>query len=117
MMDFSREQSTGDLELAPATYDLATESDDLQNIIDELNELFGMQPADDIDFPEMFCDQAQYLNSDIQQDKTAMIKDARKLIGKIDGIDAENSSVSLDSENRLSINIKTKTGLDALIKI
>jgi hypothetical protein len=102
----------GDLYLESATFDLAEDEIVGQNILDELEELFEMTPADDLDYPELYSmQQSAYLGEEgSRSDGLRRIRDTRRMLALIPGIDVENSRVQLDAKNSIVLDLRLSDG-------
>ncbi len=101
----------GDLKIDPRTNDISTSDDELQEILDQVIEAFDMSPADDIDYPEMYSGQREFLNSDDPVDKTRRIADAIRILKQFPEINPDSIEVDIANNNRLQVAFKLNSGI------
>lgn len=98
-----------DLLIDKSTLDLETENDLLTAIMLEIIEHFDMQPADDIDFPEIYSKQREGMNSDDTLDLLIRKQDAERILKSYSEINLESIDVKVNGK-QLDIKFRLTTG-------
>ncbi|WP_016759412.1 LIC10183 family protein [Leptospira weilii] len=111
MLDFRNDpEQFGDLVLDPANDDLQTDSDSVRIVLSEIREMFEMQVADDIDYPEIYSKQRAVMNSSEYADQAARLRDAERILSLHPFIETSSLVVDLNSENNLIVSFRLTTG-------
>ncbi|EMN54896.1 LIC10183 family protein [Leptospira interrogans] len=111
MFDFRNDPDHfGDLVLDPANDDFQIDSDSIRIVLSEIREMFEMQVADDIDFPEIFSKQRVVMNSSEYADQAARLRDAERILCLHPFIETSSLNVDLNSENNLVVSFRLTTG-------
>ncbi len=100
----------GDLKIDVRTNDIAVTQDELEEFLEQVIEAFDMSVADDIDFPEIYSRQREFINSDDPTDKTRRIADAMRILKHFPEINSDSIQVDITDNNRLQVNFKLNSG-------
>ncbi|EMO64239.1 hypothetical protein LEP1GSC133_0814 [Leptospira borgpetersenii serovar Pomona str. 200901868] len=111
MIDFANDPlSFGDLVLDPSNDDLQIDSMSVRIVLSEVREMFEMTVADDLDYPEIYSRQRAAQNSNDSMAQAARIRDAERILNLHPMIDTNSIDVGLNSDNRLVVSFKLKSG-------
>lgn len=100
-----------DIKFETKTEDFAFIDDEITEVLEQIIEAFDMTPADDIDYPEVFSRQREFLNSDDPIDQSRRIADATRILRNFPEIDPNSIDISIDEKNKLKLKFNLKTGL------
>ncbi|WP_061249279.1 LIC10183 family protein [Leptospira alstonii] len=111
MIDFANDPIRfGDLALDSSDDDLLSDTNAVRIVLSEVREMFEMNVADDIDYPEIYSRQRIVLNSTEYNDQAARIRDAERILKLHPSIDSGSIDVTLDMESRIVVDFRLKTG-------
>lgn len=99
-----------DLLIDTSTLDMESENSLLIAISSEIIEYFDMQPADDIDFPEIFSRQRSSVNSDDTIDMLRRKRDAERILKSYPEIRLDSILVAI-RDNSLDIQFRLISGV------
>lgn len=77
-------------------------------LLEQIIEAFDMTPADDIDYPEIYSRQREFLNTEDAVDQTRRIADATRILRNFPEIDQNSIDITIDEKNKLAIKYKVK---------
>lgn len=100
-----------DLKIEPKTGDFSFLEDEVTEVLQQVIEAFDMTPADDIDYPEIFSRQREFLNSSDPVDKQRRIADAHRILRNFPEIDPNTLDITINEDERLKLKFRLKTGI------
>lgn len=109
MIDFDKTE-LGDLRLDPATNDIALQINPLQVVSSEIIEMFDMALGDDIDYPEIYSNQRQAMNSTEFKDQAFRVRDAERILRLHPLIKNDSIEVSLNTGNQIIVSFELNSG-------
>lgn len=120
MIDFKKNTTQsgifGDLVLRDSDADLDIEEDESKAIEAESIAIFDMTPADDIDSPLLFSKQRQAMGGEKESSILQRVKDAKRILRLIPGIDPDSIQITVDNNDVLVVSYLTNTQISVQIR-